>query len=242
MPWQATVLTLFPEAFPGVLGCSVIGRALAEQRWQLNCVNIRDYATSAYHSVDDTPYGGGAGMVMRPDIIAAALRAADATYGRAPRRIYLSPRGRRFNQDMAQELAATSGVLLLCGRYEGVDQRVIEAEALEEVSIGDFVLAGGESAAMVLLEACVRLQTSVLGNAETIYDESFAAGLLEYPHYTRPAIWEGHAVPPPLLSGHHAQIRAWRQAEAEAITQARRPDLWQSYCEQNNNKDNQNRS
>jgi len=228
-PWQATVLTLFPEMFPGPLGYSVIGRALAEQRWNLDCLNIRDFSTSNYQSVDDAPYGGGAGMVMRPDIVASALRAATERHGQAARRIYLSPRGRLFDQALAKELASASSVLLLCGRYEGLDQRVIDAEQLEEVSMGDFVLAGGELAAMAVLESCVRLLPGVLGNEATVLEESFETGLLEYPHYTRPAVWEERGVPDILLSGHHANIHAWRQAEAERITRARRPDLWNSY-------------
>lgn len=231
--WRSTVLTLFPEMFPGPLGHSLPGKALAEGRWQLDTVNIRDFTTDKYHSVDDTPYGGGAGMVMRPDIVAAALQGATARHGQTARRIYLSPRGRLFNQALAEELVAAGSVLLLCGRYEGLDQRVIEAESLEEVSLGDFVLAGGELAAMAVLEACVRLLPGVLGNAETVLEESFSHGLLEYPHYTRPPVWEGRDVPPVLLSGHHAQIKAWRRAESERITRATRPDLWQNYAQNN---------
>jgi tRNA (guanine37-N1)-methyltransferase len=231
-PWHATVLTLFPEMFPGPLGHSVIGKALAEQRWQLDCVNIRDFTTDHYQSVDDTPYGGGAGMVMRADIVAAALQGATQRHGASARRIYLSPRGRVFDQALAKELVAAPSVLMLCGRYEGLDQRVIDAENLEEVSMGDFVLAGGELAAMALLEACIRLLPGVLGNAETVLEESFELGLLEYPHYTRPAMWGERAVPEILLSGHHANIHAWRRAEAERITRARRPDLWHVYQQQ----------
>lgn len=232
-PWRSAVLTLFPEMFPGPLGHSLPGKALAEGMWQLDTVNIRDFTTNKYHSVDDTPYGGGAGMVMRPDIVAAALQAAVARHGQAARRIYLSPRGRLFNQSLAEELVASGSVLMLCGRYEGLDQRVIEAENLEEVSLGDFVLAGGELAAMAVLEACVRLLPGVLGNAETVLEESFSHGLLEYPHYTRPPVWDGREVPPVLLSGHHAQIKAWRQTESERITRATRPDLWQNYAQNN---------
>lgn len=233
-PWQVTVLTLFPEMFPGPLGHSIIGKALAERRWQLETVNIRDFTTDNYQSVDDTPYGGGAGMVMRPDIVAAALMGATARHGKAQRRIYLSPRGKPFDQKLAKELAATPSLLLLCGRFEGVDQRVIDAEGLEEISLGDFVLAGGELAAMAMMEACVRLLPGVLGNAATVDEESFEAGLLEYPHYTRPAQWEGRAVPDILLSGHHANIHAWRRGEAERLTRARRPDLWHVYQQQPN--------
>ena len=227
--WRATVLTLFPEIFPGPVGHSLVGKALAEQRWTLDLVNIRDFATDNHHSVDDTPYGGGAGMVMRPDIVAAALRAAETRHGRAARRIYLSPRGRVLDQALVKELAAAESVLLLCGRYEGLDERVIAAEALEEISIGDFVLAGGELAALALIESCVRLLPGVLGNDATVTEESFEQGLLEYPHYTRPQLWEGRAVPDILLSGHHEKIRVWRRGEAERMTRQRRPDLWQRY-------------
>lgn len=234
--WQATVLTLFPEMFPGPVGYSVIGKALAERRWQLDCVNIRDFATNNYQSVDDTPYGGGAGMVMRPDIVSAALQAATTKHGRAARQLYLSPRGKPFTQALAKDLAAAGSVLLVCGRFEGLDQRVIDAAELEEVSLGDFVLAGGELAAMAIIESCVRLLPGVLGNAETTIEESFESGLLEYPHYTRPATWEGRDVPAILLSGHHANIHAWRREEAERLTRARRPDLWHGY-QQTQNQD-----
>ncbi|MGB4100338.1 MAG: tRNA (guanosine(37)-N1)-methyltransferase TrmD [Alphaproteobacteria bacterium] len=228
-PWRVTVMTLFPDMFPGPVGQSLVGKALAERRWTLDCVNIRDVATDNHHSVDDTPYGGGAGMVMRPDIVAAALQVAEARHGRAARRIYLSPRGRLLDQALVKELAAAESVLLLCGRYEGLDERVIESEALEEVSLGDFVLAGGEIAALALIESCVRLLPGVLGNAATVVEESFVQGLLEYPHYTRPQLWDGRAVPDVLLSGHHEKIRGWRRAEAERLTRQRRPDLWQRY-------------
>lgn len=231
---KTTILTLFPEMFPGILGASLPGKALKEGAWSLATVNIRDFATGNYASVDDTPYGGGAGMVMRPDIIDAAIRDAEARHGKASRKIYLSPRGRVLDQALVKELAAEPSLLLLCGRYEGVDQRVLDAHALEEISIGDFVLAGGEVAAMVLLEACVRLLPGVLGNAATTDEESFESGLLEYPHYTRPALWNGMAVPDILVSGHHAKVRDWRRAQAEAITQDRRPDLWEKYKKPSN--------
>lgn len=232
--WQATVLTLFPEMFPGLLGASLPGKALGEGLWQLNAVNIRDFATSKHANVDDTPYGGGAGMVMRPDVLDAAIKGAEAKFGPASRKIYLSPRGRVLNQTLVKELAAAESLLLLCGRYEGVDQRVIDAQNLEEVSLGDFVLAGGEVAAMALVEACVRLLPGVLGNAATTDEESFSlgeegAGLLEYPHYTKPQEWNGQAVPEVLISGHHEKIRLWRQEEAEKITKNRRPDLYERY-------------
>ncbi len=228
-PWQAHVLTLFPEMFPGPLGASLAGKALADGLWSLNVTHIRDYATDKHRTVDDTPYGGGAGMVFRPDVVAAALRGAEATTGKAERRLYLSPRGRVLNQALVEELVAASSVLLLCGRYEGVDQRVLDAEQLEEVSLGDFVLAGGEVAAMTLLEACVRLLPGVMGNSATVDEESFTDGLLEYPHYTRPPVWEERSVPDVLISGHHEKVNAWRRTESEKLTQARRPDLWAAY-------------
>ena len=225
--WRAQILTLFPEMFPGPLGLSLAGKALADGLWQLDVLQIRDFATDKHRTVDDTPYGGGAGMVMRPDVVAAALHGAEEKFGKAARRIYLSPRGRVFDQALAEELANAGSVLLLCGRYEGVDQRVIDAEALEEVSLGDFVLAGGEVAAMALIESCVRLLPGVVGNAATMEEESFTAGLLEYPHYTRPPEWAGRKVSEVLISGHHEKVKAWRQAEAEKITRERRPDLWE---------------
>jgi tRNA (guanine37-N1)-methyltransferase len=223
--WRATVLGLFPEMFPGPLGLSLAGRALEAGRWSLRASNIRDYATDRHRSVDDTPFGGGAGMVLRPDVVDAAL--ADAADGRPL--VFLTPRGRSFTQADARRFAAGPGLVLLCGRYEGVDQRVIEARGCEEISVGDFVLSGGELAAMVLLDACVRLLPGVMGAAESAEEESFSAGLLEYPHYTRPAEWQGRRVPEVLLSGHHAQVAAWRRAEAERVTRERRPDLWGAY-------------
>ena len=227
MSWRATVLTLFPEMFPGPLGHSLAGRALESGVWSLDAHDIRAKATDRHRTVDDTPFGGGAGMVMRPDVIDATLT------GVADDRpcVYLTPRGRPLTQETARRLAAGPGVVLLCGRYEGVDQRVIEARALEEISIGDYVLSGGEPAALVLLDACVRLLPGVMGAAESADEESFAGGLLEYPHYTRPAEWNGRAVPDVLLSGNHAAIAAWRRAEAEKITRERRPDLWAAYLE-----------
>lgn len=224
--WTSRILTIFPEMFPGPLGMSLPGKALAEGLWKLDVLDIRGFATDKHRTVDDTPYGGGAGMVMKPDVVDAALRGADAQFGRAARRIYLSPRGRVLDQGLVNELAVAGSILLLCGRYEGVDQRVIEAQALEEVSLGDFVLAGGEVAAMALIEACVRLLPGVVGNDATTAEESFTAGLLEYPHYTRPAEWEGRKVPEVLVSGHHEKVKIWRQAESERITRERRPDLW----------------
>ena len=221
MIWRASVLTLFPAMFPGPLGQSLAGRALQTAVWSLDVTNIRDFAQDRHRTVDDTPFGGGAGMVLRPDVVdAAAASVAD----HRPM-ICLTPRGRRFTQADAECFAAGSGVILLCGRYEGIDQRVIEARGMDEVSIGDFVLSGGELAALVLLDSIVRLLPGVMGAAESAVDESFSAGLLEYPHYTRPAEWQGRRVPDVLLSGHHGAVAAWRQAESEKITRERRPDL-----------------
>jgi len=226
MTWRASVLTLFPEMFPGPLGLSLAGRALREGRWSLVAHDIRAAATDRHRTVDDTPAGGGAGMVMRPDVLDAAIGSVMAAGDPRPL-IYLSPRGRLLDQAMVRGLAAGPGCVLLCGRYEGVDQRVIEARNMLEVSVGDYVLSGGEPAALVLLDACVRLLPGVMGAAESAAEESHGAeGLLEYPHYTRPAIWQGRAIPEVLLSGNHAEIARWRRAESERITQERRPDLW----------------
>jgi tRNA (guanine37-N1)-methyltransferase len=236
MTWRATVLTLFPEAFPGPLGLSLAGRALASGLWSLEAVNIRDFATDRHRTVDDTPFGGGAGMVLRPDVIDAAIASvADARGADAPGTgdrplLCLTPRGAPFTQQDAARLATGPGAILLAGRYEGVDQRVIDARGMCEISIGDYVLSGGELPALVVLDACVRLLPGVMGAADSADEESFAAGLLEYPHYTRPAEWQGRAVPQVLLSGHHAAVAAWRRAEAERITRARRPDLWARYA------------
>lgn len=224
-PWTATVLTLFPEMFPGPLGASLPGKARADGLWILETMNIRDHAADKHRTVDDSPFGGGAGMVMRPDVIDAALTEALASRPEAVP-IYLSPRGRPFDQQRAHQLAAGAGVILLCGRYEGIDQRVIEARDLAEISIGDYVLSGGEPAAMVVIDACVRLLPGVVGADQSLVEESFERGLLEYPHYTRPQDWQGRAVPEVLVSGHHENVRRWRQAEAERITRERRPDLW----------------
>ena len=222
--WTATVLTIFPEMFPGPLGQSLAGKALQRGDWRLDAVDLRRFARDRHQTIDDTPFGGGAGMVMRPDIVA---RAADAVLeaGAAGPLLYLSPRGEPLRQAKVAELAAGPGVVLLCGRYEGVDHRVIEARGFLEISLGDFVLSGGELAAMTLIDACVRLLPGVVGTAASLAEESFAAGLLEYPHYTRPQVWEGRAVPEVLLSGHHARISRWRQEQAQAVTKSRRPDL-----------------
>jgi len=224
-PWAATVLTLFPEMFPGPLGHSLAGRALEQGAWSLEALNLRAFASDRHHSVDDLPFGGGAGMVMRPDVVARALDAAGAVGPRRPE-LYLSARGAPLTQRRVERLAEGPGVVVLCGRFEGVDQRVVEARALEEVSLGDVVLSGGEPAAIALLDACVRLLPGVVGRPASLHEESFAGDLLEYPHYTRPQVWEGHAVPDVLLSGHHERIREWRRRQAELATQARRPDLW----------------
>jgi tRNA (guanine37-N1)-methyltransferase len=211
--------------FPGPLGQSLAGKGLRDGRWRIDSHDIRGFATDRHRTVDDTPFGGGAGMVMRPDVVDAALAAAVAAGPDRPA-VYLTPRGRVLDQAMVRDFVSGPGLILLCGRYEGVDQRVIEARGLQEVSIGDYVLSGGEPAAMVLLDACVRLLPGVMGAAESGVEESHSHGLLEYPHYTRPAEWQGRAVPPVLLSGHHAEVARWRQAEAERITRERRPDLW----------------
>lgn len=225
MSWHASVLTLFPEMFPGPLGHSLAGRALRDGRWRLDAIDIRNFATDRHRTVDDTPFGGGAGMVLRPDVVDAACGAVLAEGPDRPL-VFLTPRGRTLDQAMVREFAAAPGLVLLCGRYEGIDQRVIEARGMREVSIGDYVLSGGEPAAMVLLDACIRLLPGVMGAAASAEEESFSAGLLEYPHYTRPAEWKGRRVPDVLLSGHHAEVAKWRREEAERITRERRPDLW----------------
>ena len=227
MTWRATVLTIFPEMFPGPLGLSLAGKALAKQRWALRTIDLRGFATDKHRSVDDTPAGGGAGMVMRADIAAAALDAARAGAAAETPVIYLSPRGRALTQDRVRALAQGPGAILLCGRFEGIDQRVLDARDIEEISIGDYVLSGGELAAQVLIDACVRLLPGVAGNESSLAEESFAAGLLEYPHYTRPREWEGRAIPEMLLSGDHKRIAEWRREQAEKLTRERRPDLGQ---------------
>jgi len=229
MTWRATVLTILPEMFPGPLGASLVGNALTEGKWALEIVDIRDFAKDKHRSVDDTPSGGGAGMVMRADI---AVLAIDATReGAAPNTptLYLSPRGKPLTQARVRELASGPGAILLCGRFEGVDERVLEARNVEEVSIGDYVLSGGELAAMVLIDACVRLLPGVAGNEGSLAEESFAEGLLEYPHYTRPRDFEGRAIPEVLLSGDHKAIAKWRREQAETLTKSRRPDLWEKF-------------
>jgi tRNA (guanine37-N1)-methyltransferase len=219
------VLTLFPEMFPGPLAHSLAGRALQAGLWSLDTVNIRDFATDRHRSVDDTPFGGGAGMVLRPDVVDAAI--ASVADDRPV--IFLTPRGRSLTQHDVGRYAEAPGVVLLCGRYEGVDQRVIESRSMAEVSIGDYVLSGGELPALVLLDAAVRLLPGVMGAADSATEESFSDHLLEYPHYTRPADWQGRRVPDVLLSGHHAAVAAWRRDAAERITRERRPDLWDAH-------------
>jgi tRNA (guanine37-N1)-methyltransferase len=222
--WRATVLTLFPEMFPGPLGVSLAGKALATGLWALEARDIRASATDRHRSVDDTPAGGGPGMVLRADVLAAAIDAADAAPARP--RLLMSPRGRPLTQALVAELAAGPGPLIVCGRFEGIDERVIQARKLDEVSIGDYVLSGGEIAAMALIDACVRLLPGVMGKQASGVDESFSEGLLEYPQYTRPQEFEGRPIPEILTSGDHAKVAAWRKAQAEALTRTRRPDLW----------------
>jgi tRNA (guanine37-N1)-methyltransferase len=228
MPWHTTVLTLFPEMFPGPLGVSLAGKALAAGLWALEARDIRDSATDRHRSVDNTPAGGGPGMVLRADVLADAIDAADISPDRPKDRprLLMSPRGRPLTQAKVAELAAGPGPLIVCGRFEGIDQRVIEARRLEEVSVGDYVLSGGEIAAMALIDACVRLLPGVMGKLVSGADESFSDGLLEYPQYTRPQTFEGRPIPEILLSGDHARVAGGRQAEAEALTRSRRPDLW----------------
>jgi tRNA (guanine37-N1)-methyltransferase len=228
MSFRAIVLTLFPEMFPGPLGHSLAGKALARGDWSLETIDIREFATDRHRSVDDAPYGGGPGMVMRPDVVDAAVAEALAR-GPGLNVIVFTPRGRLLTQKRVRALAEGPGAILLCGRYEGIDERVIAHRRMEELSIGDYVLSGGEPAAMVLLDACVRLLPGVMGTAESSVEESFASGLLEYPQYTRPAVWQGMAVPEVLAGGDHAAIAAWRREEAERATRDRRPDLWAAY-------------
>jgi len=227
--WRASVLTIFPEMFPGPLAVSLCGKALATGLWSLQIVDIRDFANDKHRSVDDTPAGGGPGMVMKPDVLA---RAIDATATDARPRLLLSPRGMPLTQGRVEALCRGPGAMLVCGRFEGIDERVIASRGLEEVSIGDYVLSGGEIAAMTLIDACVRLLPGVMGAPDSAADESFAEGLLEYPQYTRPQSWEGRPIPEVLISGDHAKVAAWRRAEAERLTRERRPDLWAAFLQQ----------
>ena len=222
----ARIFTLYPEFFPGPLGKGLYGKALSEKIWKLETINIKDYATDKHKTVDDTTYGGGSGMLIKPDVLANSL---DKNLKTKEKIIYLSPKGKLFNQGMAKKISNEETVNLICGHFEGVDQRVLESRNIEEVSIGDFVLSGGESAAFVMLDAIIRLLPGVLGNEMSVEDESFENGLLEYPQYTKPQIWEEKSVPDVLLSGDHAKIKDWRLSQSEAITRDRRPDLWQKY-------------
>ncbi len=240
--WSVTILTLFPEMFPGPLGQSLAGKANEKGLWDLKAINIRDFAPPPHHRVDDKSFGGGTGLVMQPDVLGAAieegLRLQASGFGHnlqpearslTPKKIYFSPRGKLFTQKMAEELVKSPEVLMLCGRYEGVDQRVLDYYEFEEVSMGDFILSGGEIAAFSVIDACLRLIPGVIGKETVHAEESFSAGLLEYPHYTRPAVWQGLSVPEVLVSGHHANVRDWRLQQAEEITKNRRPDLWEIY-------------
>jgi tRNA (guanine37-N1)-methyltransferase len=223
--WRASVLTIFPEMFPGPLGISLAGKALASGLWSLQALDIRKFATDKHHTVDDTPAGGGPGMVMKADVLARAIDGA----GNDRPRLLMSPRGVPLTQTRVETLAKGPGVVVVCGRYEGIDERLIAARQLEEVSLGDYVLSGGEIAACALIEACVRLLPGVIGKEASAADESFSHGLLEYPHYTRPADFEGRTIPEVLTGGDHAKVAAWRRAEAERLTRERRPDLWEKY-------------
>jgi len=226
MTFAAKVLTLYPKMFPGPLGISLAGRALAEGKWSLDAVQIRDFATDKHRSVDDTPAGGGAGMVMRADVLAAAI---DASVPTGMPLLAMTPRGAPLSQARVRDLAAGPGVAILCGRFEGIDERLFEARDIEPVSIGDYILSGGEIGALVLLDACVRLLPGVMGAPSSGDEESFESGLLEYPHYTRPQIWEGRTIPEVLRSGDHAKIAAWRKQQAEIVTRSWRPDLWERH-------------
>ncbi len=228
-PWKAKVLTLFPEMFPGPLGLSLAGQGLEAGTWALETLHIRDFAADKHRTVDDAPFGGGPGMVMRPDVVSEAIDAA-AGADSSLALIYLTPRGRPLTQARVGELARGPGVVLLCGRYEGLDERVLDAHGLDEISLGDFVLSGGEAAAIAVIDACVRLLPGVVGAPRSLIDESFENGLLEYPQYTRPREWRGRTVPDVLVSGDHEKVKAWRRDQAEAITRERRPDLWARYA------------
>ena len=224
--WQAQVFTLYPEVFPGPLSKGLYGKALSKNLWNLNIVNIRDAAEDKHKTVDDTPYGGGSGMLLKPDVLAKSLDQNEIKGGRI---IYLSPKGKKFDQNYAQELSNERSISLICGHFEGVDDRILSTRNIEELSIGDYILSGGESAAFVVLDSVLRLIPGVLGNDKSASEETFENGLLEYPQYTKPQIWEEKSVPDVLLSGDHAKIKDWRLSQSEAITRDRRPDLWQKY-------------
>ncbi len=236
IPWCAHVLTLFPDMFPGPLAYSVIGRGLSHKLWRLNAINIRDFSKDKHGRVDDTPFGGGPGMVLQPQPINDAVESVVRHAVEKPHLIYMTPRGEPLNQHKVLSLSKKKEIIILCGHYEGVDQRVLDTWDFEEISIGDYILCGGETAAMVLLEAVVRLLPGIVGAPESLVDESFKAGLLEYPHYTRPQVWEGQHVPEVLTSGNHRNIEIWRKGQAEIITEHRRPDLWKSYCNKSQQK------
>jgi tRNA (guanine37-N1)-methyltransferase len=225
-PWTANILTLFPEMFPGPLAHAIAGKSLQKKNWEINVIDIRSFAEDKHKTVDDTPFGGGVGMVLKPDVLGKAL---DSLEVKKTRKIYLSPRGQKFTQEHAKKWVSESEVTLVCGHYEGIDQRVIDYYELEEVSLGDFILSGGEVAALTVLDACIRLVPGVLLKQESIANESFEGFLLEHPHYTRPQMWRGLKVPEVLLSGHHKKIQAWRREQSENLTKIRRPDLWASY-------------
>lgn len=230
--WAAQVLTILPEAFPGPLGLSLAGKALADGLWAMDVFDMRDFATDKHRTVDDAPFGGGPGMVLRPDVVARALDHAIAARPAANRRVvYLSPRGRPLSQALVRELSEADVVTMICGRFEGLDERLLQARDIEEISLGDFVLSGGEPAAIALIDAVVRLVPGVLGACESLTEESFESDLLEYPQFTRPQVWEGMAVPDVLVSGHHERVREWRRNESERITKLRRPDLWKRFVE-----------
>ncbi|GER07894.1 tRNA (guanine-N(1)-)-methyltransferase [Iodidimonas muriae] len=229
MSWTAQILTLYPDMFPGPLGGSLAGKALEDGIWATEILDIRNFARDKHRTVDDTPAGGGPGMVLRPDVVGAAIDAARAKAEETWPLVYLSPRGRRFDQAMAREWVSCGGVTMLCGRFEGIDQRVLEARAVQEVSLGDFILSGGEVAAIAMLDAVIRLLPGVMGKHQSAEEESFERGLLEYPHYTRPQIWEGREIPAVLNSGHHGKIAEWRHKKAEEVTRLCRPDLWSTY-------------
>ena len=242
--WTAQIITLFPEAFPGPLGLSLTGKALDFGLWRLEPIDLRPFGVGKHLNVDDTPAGGGAGMVLRPDVVDAALTAAAEHTPKDRARwpvIYLSPRGKPFDQATARRLSQADGITLLCGRFEGVDQRVLDHHEVEEISLGDFVLTGGEIAAFALIDATVRLIPRVLGNQASTEEESFSEGLLEFPQFTRPTDWQGRAIPEVLQSGHHAKIATWRKAMAERLTKERRPDLWRAYCAAHGRDPNEDR-
>lgn len=230
--WTAKIITLFPDAFPGVLGTSLTGKALQDGLWALETVDLRIFGVGKHRNVDDTPAGGGPGMVLRPDVVGRALDLAASNTPREPAKwpvVYMSPRGKPFDQATAQRWSKAEGLTMLCGRFEGVDQRVLDHHTVEEVSLGDFVLTGGEIAAQAMIDAAVRLLPNVLGNQASTEEESFSSGMLEHPQYTKPAEWRGLSIPPVLQSGHHGEIAKWRRAQSEALTQERRPDLWDAY-------------